>query len=209
MHFRNRTEAGQKLAEALSDYEGRRDAVLMALPRGGVPVAAEIGKSLGLPIDVMPVRKLGLPGHEEYAMGAIAEGDLYFLDQQIVAEQHVSEAQVSEIMAREHAELIRRKRLYRAERCAYGQAANTVILVDDGLATGATMRVAIAALQQTRAEEVVVAVPVGAAQSCRELEHMVARLVCPMQLTPLGSVGNWYDNFEEVTDSEVIQLLRN
>lgn len=209
MHFRNRTQAGQKLAEALSDFEGRRDAVLMALPRGGVPVAAEMGKRLGLPVDVMPVRKLGVPGHEEYAMGAIAEGDLYFLDQQIVAEQHVSEAQVSQIMAREHAELIRRRRLYRSERCGYGQAASTVIVVDDGLATGATMRVAIAALQQTRAEEVLVAVPVGAAQSCRELEHMVTRLICPLQLTPLGAVGNWYDNFDEVTDAQVIRLLKN
>ena len=207
MHFRDRAAAGQELAQALSEFAGRRDVVLMALPRGGVPVAAEVARALALRLDVIPVRKLGVPGHEECAMGAIAQGDLYFLDQQVVSEQELTETQVDHVMAQEQAELQRRCRLYRSQRSIPDLSRHTVVVIDDGLATGATMRVAVAALEQAHSHEIVVAVPVGETETCREIETIVGRLICPHQLSPFYSVGSWYDDFSQVTDAEVVKML--
>lgn len=208
MHFHNRTQAGQALAHALADYRGREDVMLMALPRGGVPVAVEIARQLALPMGVMQVCKLHAPGEKDTVLGAIAQGDLYFLDQRLVAQRRLSELQLQRIMTRKQIELQRRRRLYRTERVRNRQI-RTMIVVDDGLQTGATMRVAVASLHQHYTDrELVVAVPVGATDACRDIEPMVERLVCPNQITALGHVGRWYDDFSEVSDGDVMELLK-
>lgn len=208
MLFTDRVHAGQQLAAALSDLAGQPDTILLALPRGGVPVAAEVANALGLPFDILLVRKLGVPGHEEYAMGAIAGGDLVFLNQQVLRQLRLEQSQVDAVIERERAELHRREQRYRGDYPAPDLEDRNVVLIDDGLATGATMRVAIRAANQAGARSVTVAVPLGASDTCAELAPLVDRLVCPHPLDDLGGVGAWYGDFSQTTDEQVIELLK-
>lgn len=212
MIFTDRLHAGRELAAALADYSIREEVLndrvmVLALPRGGVPVAAEIAAKLALPLDLLLVRKLGVPGHEEYAMGAIAAGGMTYLNQEIVNRVGVSQAQIDEVIEREQAELDRRTGLYRFARPPLQLEDKIVILVDDGLATGATMQVAVSALRSAGVARVVAAVPVGAPESCRSLRSQVDDLVCLHQPEEFGGVGRWYRNFDQVSDSEVTALL--
>ncbi|WP_178114748.1 phosphoribosyltransferase [Pseudomonas saliphila] len=207
MLFTDRVHAGQHLAAALSYLAGQPDTILLGLPRGGVPVAAEVAKALGLPLDILLVRKLGVPGHEEYAMGAIAGGDLIFLNQQVLRQLRLGQSQVDAVIERERAELHRREQRYRGDYPAPDLKDRNVVLIDDGLATGATMRVAIRAANQAGARSVVVAVPLGASDTCAELAPLVDRLECPYPLDDLGGVGAWYGDFSQTTDEQVIELL--
>ncbi|QJD60352.1 phosphoribosyltransferase [Pseudomonas sp. gcc21] len=208
MLFTDRAHAGQELAKALSDLAGQPELIVLALPRGGVPVAAEVAKALGLPLDILLVRKLGVPGHEEYAMGAIAGGDLIFLNQQVLRQLKLEQTQIDAVIERERAELHRREQRYRGERPSPELNDRNVVLIDDGLATGATMRVAIRAVHQAGARSVTVAVPVGASDTCDELAMLVDRLECPYSQSDLGGVGYWYDDFAQTTDAQVIQILQ-
>lgn len=207
MIFTDRIHAGSELATALADYAGRANTIVLALPRGGVPVAAEISRELNLPMDLMLVRKLGVPGHEEFAMGAIASGDHRVLHQEVIEALRLTPEQIQKVADREKTELERRERVYRGDAPALDLTGMTVILVDDGLATGASMEAAIAAVRHGGASEMVVAVPVAAYDTCRRLERQVDRVVCPHQLVDFGGVGRWYVNFSQVSDSEVIGLL--
>lgn len=208
MIYSDRTQAGRELAGALGDYAGRDHVRLLALPRGGVPVAAEISGALRVSLDILLVRKLGLPGREEYAMGAIAEGGSCYLDHAVIKALGVGDEQVEAVLQREQAELQRRSQVYRGSELKPELQDCSAILVDDGLATGATMRAAIAAVRAGDAREVVVAVPLGAADTCRQLEALVDRLVCPHRLEFLRGVGLWYADFRQVSDAEVIALLQ-
>lgn len=204
MLFSDRIQAGQALASLLADSVDREDALLLALPRGGVPVAAEIASALHLPLDILLVRKLGIPGHDEFAMGAIAAGSCY-LDQPLIDALNILPEQVQVVMQREQLELQRRTQAYGGTELALHR--RSVILVDDGLATGATMRAAIGAARHYGAQTVIVAVPVAAAETVRLLEDQVDQLVCPHVLESFRGVGQWYDDFRQVTDDEVIELL--
>ena len=208
MLYKNRNEAGKILAESLLAYANRRDVLIFALPRGGVPIAAEIADALHLPLDVLLVRKLGVPGQEELAMGAISIGGLRVLNQNIVSQLRLNEADIEKVLHRESAELDRRNLLYRNNRSMPGLNGKTVIVVDDGLATGATMRAAISALRKADASKIVIAVPVGAVETCAEIEREVDQLICPSRPSPFRGVGAWYGDFTQVTDAEVIALLQ-
>ena len=208
MLFTDRVHAGKELAVTLADLAWQPDTLLLALPRGGVPVAAEVARALGLPLDILLVRKLGVPGHEEYAMGAIAGGDLIFLNQQVVRQLKLEQHQIEAVIERERAELHRREEHYRGEYPAPELDDRNVVLIDDGLATGATMRVAVRAARQAGARSITVAVPVGAADTCADLATLVDRLECPYPQTDLGGVGYWYDDFSQTTDEQVIQILQ-
>ena len=205
--FRDRSEAGRVLARALADYAGRSDVIVLALPRGGVPVAYEVARALGAPLDVFLVRKLGLPGHEELAMGAIASGGVRLLNRDVIDAYRVSDAQLAAVTAVEEQELARRERLYRDNRPFPIVRDQTVILIDDGLATGATMRVAVLALRQESPARIVVAVPVAAAETCDEFHALVDDVVCAETPSPFYAVGLWYDDFTQTTDEEVHELL--
>ncbi len=205
--FLDRKDAGFKLAVALSPYSNRPDVHVLALPRGGVPVAHEVARVLNAPLDVWLVRKLGVPGHEELAMGAIALGDQQYLDTSLVARLDIPEAAVQRVLARETEELERRNRLYRGGRPLPQLDGQTVILVDDGLATGASMRVAIQSVSNAEAREIVVAVPVGPADTCRELAEFADKVVCLRQPEPFLGVGLWYQDFTQTSDGEVGALL--
>jgi predicted phosphoribosyltransferase len=205
--IKDRAEAGKKLAEALAIYEGRPDAVVLALPRGGVPVAAEVAQRLRLPLDVYVVRKLGVPGHVELAMGAIAGDGTCIIDDDIVSSLHVEDAAVQEVIFREIEELRRREKAYRADRTHIDVAGKTVILIDDGLATGATMRAAVTALRKRDPNKIVVAVPVAAARTCQLLAQVADRVVCPHAPEAFVAVGLFYENFEQTSDDEVRRLL--
>lgn len=205
--FRDRADAGRALAAELSAYAGRDDVVVLALPRGGVPVGYEVARALGAPLDVFIVRKLGVPGHEELAMGAIASGGVRVLNESVVQPLRIPESVIDTIAAREQAELERREREYRDGRPAPDVRGRTVILVDDGLATGATMRAAAQALRLQQPARVVVAVPVSAEESCEELRTQVDDIVCSMTPHPFYGVGMWYEDFSQTTDAEVRELL--
>jgi predicted phosphoribosyltransferase len=205
--FRDRAEAGRELAVRLAGYAGRDDVVVLGLPRGGVPVAAEVARSLGAPLDVFLVRKLGLPGREELAMGAIASGGALVLNRDVVDELGVPDEVVQRVAARESEELRRRAALYRGERPEPELAGRVVILVDDGLATGASMRAAVAAVKSLQPARVVVAVPAAPAPTCAELAREVDELVCLRTPEPFYAVGMWYDDFSQVSDDEVRALL--
>lgn len=207
MIFADRKQAGQVLAQSLTDYTGRADTVLLALPRGGVPVAAEMAAALQLPLDILLVRKLGVPGHEEYAMGAIAEGGSCYLDHALIHSLGITDEQVEATRRREEAELQRRGQTYRGAAGAPHLHGRTAILIDDGLATGATMLAAISAVRDMGAAAVVVAVPVAAAETGHRLEALVDALICPHLIEPLRGVGLWYENFAQVSDDVVIRLL--
>ena len=209
VRFRDRSDAGRRLAEQLAEYADRADVRVLALPRGGVPVGWEVARALGAPLDVFLVRKLGIPGHEELAMGAIASGGVRVLNRQVVDTFSIPERTVAAVAATEQEELERREREYRAGRAAPDVRGRTVILVDDGLATGSTMRAAVAALRAQEPGELVVAVPVGAAETCSELAREVDRVVCAATPEPFLAVGLWYEDFAQTTDEEVRSLLRD
>jgi putative phosphoribosyl transferase len=205
--FRDRADAGRALGSELGEYARRDDVVVLGLPRGGVPVAAEVARELGAPLDVFLVRKLGAPGHEELAMGAVATGGVRVLNEELVHRLGLSDEEIAHVVAREEAELARRERLYRGDRERIAVEGTTVILVDDGLATGASMRAAVAALRLDRPARVVVAVPAGAPESCEDLRPEVDELVCLSSPHPFYAVGLWYDDFTPTTDDEVRTLL--
>jgi len=207
MRFRNRTEAGRVLADHLTEYAGRSDVVVLALPRGGVPVAFEVAQALGTPLDVFLVRKLGVPGHEELAMGALAVGGVRVLNQDVLGHVAVSLEAIESVTEAEAAELSRRDREYRDGRPPPDVHGKTVILVDDGLATGSSMRAAVAALRQMGPAKVVVAVPVAAAETCAEFSREVDEVVCARTPEPFRAVGWWYEDFGQTSDEEVRELL--
>ena len=205
--FRDRHEAGRFLAERLATYTDRSDVVILALPRGGVPVAFEVAAALHVPLDVMVVRKLGVPGHEELAMGAIASGGVQVVNQEVVRHLGLSQAVLESAAATEYQELTRRERAYRGNREVATVEGRTVILVDDGLATGSTMRAAVAALRQRNPARIVIAVPTAAPDTCDEMKVAVDEMVCATTPTPFYGVGQWYDDFSQTTDEEVRDLL--
>ena len=205
--FRNRREAGRKLAEKLAAYANRPDVLVLALPRGGVPVAYEVARALGAPLDVFVVRKLGVPGYEELAMGAIATGEVRVLNDDLVVRLGIPEYLIDAVTAREQEELKRRERLYRGGRPVPDVRDRTVILVDDGLATGSTMLAAVRALRQLQPARIVVAVPVAAADTCRALRAEADEVVCAVTPEPFHAVGLWYEDFTQTTDEEVRDLL--
>jgi putative phosphoribosyl transferase len=207
MRYRDRTAAGQQLAEKLLTYAHRPDVMVLALPRGGVPVAYEIALALNAPLDVFLVRKLGVPGREELAMGAIAAGGVRVLNEDVVRLLHIPEAIIAAVAAQEQQELERRARHYRDGRPALDVRGCTVILVDDGLATGATMRAAVMALRQQQPAHIVIAVPVAASATCDELRSAGEEVVCAATPEPFYAVGLWYDDFSQTTDAEVRNLL--
>src|SRR5213593_4777642 len=205
--FVNRTEAGRLLAEKLVQYAGRDDVIVLGLPRGGVPVAFEVAHRLGAPLDVFVVRKLGVPGFEELAAGAIASGGVRVLNEDVMrAIPHADEA-IEAVTARETAELERRERIYREGRPPPELRDRIAILVDDGLATGATMRAAVKALRQRGAAKIVVAVPVGPPDTCRELEDEADEVICASAPEFFQAVGQYYEDFSQTSDEEVSELL--
>ncbi|MCW2952156.1 MAG: Erythromycin esterase [Conexibacter sp.] len=205
--FRDRAEAGRLLAEQLHEYSGRDDVVVLALPRGGVPVAFEVARALDAPLDVFVVRKLGVPGHEELALGAIATGGTRVLNERVVGSMAIPDEWIEAVDARERLELQRRERAYRGNRPPPAVAGRTVILVDDGLATGSTMLAAVRALRQEAPARIVVAVPVADAEVCAAIRREADDAVCLMTPSPLRAVGEWYEDFSQTTDDEVRELL--
>jgi predicted phosphoribosyltransferase len=205
--FPNRAEAGRQLAERLSAYRGCAGALVLGLPRGGVPVAYEVAQQLGLPLDVFVVRKLGVPGYEELAMGAIASGNVSVLNEDVMLTLPNSEKILEMVVAQEKIELERRETRYRQDQPAPDLRDRVVILVDDGLATGATMRAAAAALRKQGVAKIVVAVPVGAPETCQQLDSEVDELICAFRPTFFHGVGQFYEDFSQTTDEEVQELL--
>ena len=206
--FANRVEAGEELAGRLRQYAGRSDVIVLGLPRGGVPVAAVVAGALGAPLDVFTVRKLGVPGHRELAMGAIASGGARVLNHELIAELGVRAAELSDVIATEERELERRERVYRHGRPALQVAHRVVILVDDGLATGSTMRAAVQAVRALAPARVVVAVPVASAEACEQLKQFADDVVCARVPGRFRAVGLWYEDFSETSDAEVSRLLQ-
>lgn len=207
-HYSDRYEAGSVLADALEDYAHKNDVIVLALPRGGVPVGFEVARRLSVPLDILVVRKLGVPGHEELAMGAIASGNTVILNQPLLAQLNIPTASIDAVLQAETREQLRRERLYRAKRAFPVLQNKTVILVDDGIATGASMQAAIAALRTHNPACIVVAVPVSAAETCEAMSNLADRVICPLQPIDFQAVGCWYDNFSQVSDDEVIKLLK-
>lgn len=207
MVFKDRTDAGRQLAAKLAAYVDRPDVLVLALPRGGVPVAFEVARELRAPLDVFLVRKLGVPGHEELAMGAIATGGVRVLNTGVVGQLGISEEVLDAVAAEELRELERRERAYRGDRPAPEVRGRTVILVDDGLATGSTMRAAVTALRRQEPERLIVAVPVGSPETCAEFEEETDETVCAQTPRPFRAVGMWYEDFSQTTDEEVHELL--
>jgi predicted phosphoribosyltransferase len=207
IRFRNRSEAGRLLAEKLAAYANRPDVIVLALPRGGVPVAYEVARALEAPLDVFLVRKLGVPGHEEFAFGAIATGGVRVLNEDVVRALGIPPDMIEAIAAHEQQELERRERLYRGDRPAPDVRGRTVIVVDDGLATGATMLAAVKALRSRGAGRIVVAVPIASPETCDQLAEKVDDIVCAVTPEPFYGVGLWYEDFSQTTDDEVRELL--
>ena len=207
MYFRDRGDAGRRLATGLMDYAGRPDLLVLALPRGGVPVAYEVARALGARLDVFLVRKLGLPGHEELAMGAIASGGVRVLNQDVVNVLQIPEQLIDKVAEAELRELERREHTYRGNRPPPDVHGKTIILVDDGLATGSTMRAAATALRQQGPARIVVGVPVAAPEICEEFRDEVDDIVCAITPEVLFGVGAWYQDFSQTTDDEVRDLL--
>jgi putative phosphoribosyl transferase len=205
--FRDRTEAGQELARQLTHYAHRPEVLVLGLPRGGIPVAYAVARALHAPLDALLVRKLGTPGQEELAMGAIASGGSRVLNESLIQELDIPEQVIEEITSREQRELARREQLYRGHRPELQVQGRTVILVDDGLATGATMRAAIAALRQQHPARIVVAVPVAPPSVCQALRAVADEVVCLLTPEFFLGVGRWYDDFSPTTDEEVRGLL--
>lgn len=206
--FLNRAEAGRFLAKKLASYAGRDDVIVLGLPRGGVPVAYEVAQRLRAPLDVFIVRKLGVPGFEELAAGAIASGGVRVLNEDVVRALPHADEIIESVTARETAELERREQSYRNGRPPPELRDRIVILVDDGLATGATMRAAVAALRRRGAAKIIVAVPVGAPETCRELEELVDEIICAIAPDFFQAVGQYYEDFSQTSDEEVRDLLK-
>jgi putative phosphoribosyl transferase len=205
--FADRHDGGVVLADQLRMYRGRTDLVVLALPRGGVPVAYEVAHSLNAPLDVLIVRKLGAPSHPEFAIGAIASGGISVLDWEAIAANAISERAVAAVVQRETAEVFRRERVYRGNHPPVAIKGQVVIVVDDGLATGATMHAAVLALRQQRPAGIVVAAPVGSRQACELLAEVADQVICARTPEPFSAVGLWYVDFSETTDEEVRQIL--
>lgn len=205
--FADRREAGGVLAERLARYAGRTDVVVLALPRGGVPVASVVAAALHAPLDVFVVRKIGMPGHREFAVGAIASGGVRVLNHDIIDYYRIPGVAVDAIVREEEQELQRRERAYRAGRPPLDLRDRVVILVDDGLATGSTMKAAVQAVRASAPQRVVVAVPVGAPETCRDLATIADDVVCARMPQPFNAVGLWYRDFSETSDDEVRALL--
>lgn len=206
--FKNRSEAGHFLAQKLKEYTNDPNVVVLALPRGGVPVAFEVAETLKAPLDIFVVRKLGVPGFDELAMGAIASGDIRVLNSRVLDYLDITDEMVERVAAREKRELQRREQLYRGTRAMIDVRGRTVIIVDDGMATGSTMRAAVRALKQQKPEKIIVAVPVGARDTCELFTKEVDTMcVCAITPEPFDGVGLWYRDFEQTSDEEVRQLL--
>lgn len=206
--FRDRREAGQRLAARLTPYAKRDDVIVLALPRGGVPVAFEVAQALEAPLDVFMVRKLGAPGHPEFAIGAIATGGVRVLSHDVIAELGIPRTTIEWVAERERLELERQEKAYHGDGPKPVLQGKTAIVVDDGLATGSTMEAAIAALREHRAAKIVVAVPVGPVDSCRRLRALADEAICLETPEPFNAVGQWYQVFDQTTDAEVVELLR-
>jgi predicted phosphoribosyltransferase len=205
--FADRRQAGVELAARLGRYKGHDDLVVLALPRGGVPVAYEVARALEAPLDVFLVRKLGVPGHRELAMGAIASGGVRVLNTDVVNWYRIPKPVIDEVAREEQAELERRQRMYREGRPPVELRGRTVLLIDDGLATGSTMKAAVQAVRAHGPSRIVVAVPVGAPDTCRQLEEIADEVVCSRTPEPFSAVGQWYVDFSQTTDAEVRELL--
>lgn len=205
--FNDRQQAGVQLANELSEFSARADTLVLALPRGGVPVAHEVAMMLNLPLDLWLVRKLGVPGHEELAMGAIAQGDIRIINQDVVDQLGIPQQALEQEIIQQQAELKRRNQLYRGDNPAPEIEAMTIIVVDDGLATGATMKAAVCALRKAKAAEIIVAVPVGAISTCNEIEKLADKVVCLSTPEPFYGVGRWYRDFSQTSDKQVQELM--
>lgn len=207
--YKDRRDAGMVLAQALQHYAKDNTAIVLALPRGGVPVAYEVAKALRLPLDIFIARKLGFPGHEEFAMGAIASGNTLFLNRALIEQARIPEDIINSVIEKEKQELARREKTYRNNRPFPDLRGKTVLLIDDGIATGFSLRAAIAGLKMLQPKRVVIAVPVAAADTLAELRGLVDEIVCPLQPANLQAVGLWYHNFSQTSDEEVMELLSN
>jgi len=207
MRFLDRVDAGRRLADSLIGYAGRSDVVVLALPRGGVPVAYEVARKLRVPLDVFLVRKLGVPGHQELAMGAIAEGGVEVLNDDVIHDLGIPQKVVQQVAVRERIELDRRDSLYRGGRSLAIVRGQIVILIDDGLATGSTMQAAVTALRRLGPSRIVVAVPVGVRDTCERLRRFADEVVCLIAPEPFQAVGLWYEEFTQTTDDEAKRLL--
>jgi putative phosphoribosyl transferase len=207
MIYRNRADAGRKLAQQLARYKGQPNVIILALPRGGVPIGFEVALALGAPLDIFLVRKLGVPGHEELAMGAIASGGVRVMNDRVLRVLPIPEKMVNAVAVQEQRELERREHLYRDGRPAPDVRGKTAILVDDGLATGSTMRAAVTALRQLGPERIIVAVPVGSPDTCEEFQSETDDTICASMPDPFYAVGYWYADFEPTSDEEVRELL--
>ncbi len=205
--YQNREQAGKILAEALKNYANRNDVIVLALPRGGVSVAFEIAQALHVPLDVFIVRKLGVPHHLELAMGALAMGDVAIFNDDIIKDLTISQDAINKVITEEREEIKRRALAYRGQQIFPVLRDKIIILVDDGVATGATMRVAIKALEQFHPSSIVVAVPVADQSIYKQIQLLVDEIICPLQPGNLYAVGNWYDDFSQVEDEEVRKLL--
>jgi len=205
--FRDRSDAGRALAARLTDYANRADVLVLALPRGGVPVAYEVARALEAPLDVFIVRKLGVPGFEEFAMGAVATGGVRVLNHDVVSALRIPQYVVESVAMWEQQELARRERLYRGQRPAPDVRGCSVILVDDGLATGATMQAAVTALRRQEPARIVVAVPTAAPDTCQQLRPHAEDVICGITPQPFHAVGLWYEDFSQTSDEEVRYLL--
>ena len=206
-YFRDRSEAGRLLATKLAEYGSRSGVMVLALPRGGVPVGFEVARTLGAPLDIFLVRKLGIPGHEELAMGAVASGDVRVLNEELVRALRIPNYVIDAVATWELQELERREKVYRGDRSQPHVAGRIVILVDDGLATGSTMLAAIQALNEQGPARIVVAVPIAPAAICEEMRSQADEVMCAITPEPFYSVGLWYENFSQTTDEEVRELL--
>lgn len=209
MIFQDRTDAGQKLVEKLTEYADRENVLILALPRGGVSVAFEVTKRLNAPLNVFLVRKFGVPGHEELAMGAIASGGVRVLNKTVVNPLRIPDSMIDAVAEKGQRELEKRERVYRGELTAPNAAGKIVILIDDGLATGATMRAAAVALKKMNPAKVIIAVPVASPEICEEFETEVDAVVCAATPQPFYGVGAWYRDFSQMSDDEVGELLQN
>ena len=205
--YRDRYEAGKFLAGKLTQLANDPSLVVLALPRGGVPVACEVARSLHAPLDVFLVRKLGVPGHEELAMGAIASGGILVLNEEVVRHLGATQATINTIAAEQNRQLLQREATYRRGRDALEVRGRTIILVDDGLATGASMRAAVMALRRRHPARIIVAVPVGAAETCGQLREEADEVICGQCPLRFGAVSAWYEDFTQTTDAEVVELL--
>ena len=205
--FHDRADAGRQLAEQLREYANSNEVVVLGLPRGGVPVAYEVASRLNVPLDIFLVRKLGVPGHTELAMGAIAPGGVQVLNRDLIDELAIPPASVGAVAASERQELERRDRIFRGGRPLPKLKGKTVIVIDDGLATGATMEAAVTALRHMEPTQIVVAVPVGARETCERLARVADRMICLATPAPFDAVGQWYEDFSQTTDEEVKHLL--